>query len=164
MEVLWARNWISALAVIYTAAVGARLIIKPTPPQRPEPLQPGSSATVPQQELQHHFLKLKYVHCWQFLLWLSGLRIWLASMRMRVWSLALLSGLKDHVTESCCVGSGRSSDPLLPWLWRRLAAAAPIRPLGWERPYAVGMDTKRQKRKKRYVHCFLRIMQLHTTV
>ena len=29
-------------------------------------------------------------------------------------------------------------DPALPWLWCRLAAAAPIRPLVWESPYDMG--------------------------
>ena len=29
-------------------------------------------------------------------------------------------------------------DPVLLWLWCRPAAAAPIRPLVWELPYAVG--------------------------
>ena len=34
------------------------------------------------------------------------------------------------------------------WLWRRLAAVAPTRPLAWEPPYAVGMALERQKDKK----------------
>ena len=29
-------------------------------------------------------------------------------------------------------------DPALPWLWCRPAAAAPIGPLAWELPHAVG--------------------------
>ena len=33
---------------------------------------------------------------------------------------------------SCGVGRRRSLDPALSWLWGRLAAAAPIRPLAWE--------------------------------
>ena len=32
------------------------------------------------------------------------------------------------------------------WLWHRPAAAAPIRPLAWELPYAAG------KKKKTYIH------------
>ena len=32
------------------------------------------------------------------------------------------------------------------WLWRRLAATAPIRPLAWEPPYAAGGALKRQKK------------------
>ena len=30
-------------------------------------------------------------------------------------------------------------DKALPWLWCRLAAAAPIGPLTWEPPYAMGL-------------------------
>ena len=36
----------------------------------------------------------------------------------------------------------------LPWLWHRLAAAAPIRHLVWELPYASPADLKRRKKKK----------------
>ena len=39
---------------------------------------------------------------------------------------------------SCGVDRRRGSDPMLLWLWRRLAAVAPIQPLTWESPYAVG--------------------------
>ena len=34
------------------------------------------------------------------------------------------------------------------WLWCRPAAAAPIRPLAWERPHAAGAALKRKKKKK----------------
>ena len=34
------------------------------------------------------------------------------------------------------------------WLWCRLAATAPNRPLAWEPPYAMGVALKRQKTKK----------------
>ena len=43
-------------------------------------------------------------------------------------------------------------DPALLCLWRRPAAAAPIRPLAWEPPYATGAAlemAKRQKKKKK---------------
>ena len=40
-------------------------------------------------------------------------------------------------------------DLALPWLWCRLAATAPIRPLAWEPPYAVGAALKGQKTKKK---------------
>ena len=49
----------------------------------------------------------------------------------------------------CGVGCRRGSDPKLLWLWFRLAAIAPIRPLAWECPYAAGVALKRQKRKKK---------------
>ena len=52
---------------------------------------------------------------------------------------------------NCGVGCRRGSDPALLWLWRRPMATAPIRPLVWEPPYAVGVAleiAKRQKKKK----------------
>ena len=50
---------------------------------------------------------------------------------------------------SCGVGRRYGSDPALLWLWRRLAAVAPIRPLAWELPYASGVALKsKQVRKK----------------
>ena len=53
---------------------------------------------------------------------------------------------------SCDVGCRRGSDPALLWLWHRPVATAPIRPLAWEPPYAMGaaqeMAKKRQKEKK----------------
>ena len=55
------------------------------------------------------------------------------------------------------VGHRHSSD--LAWLWLRLGAIAPIGPLAWEPPYAVGEALKRQKKKKKkeksYVFFFL---------
>ena len=39
-------------------------------------------------------------------------------------------------------------DLALLWLWCRMAAVAPIRPLAWEPPYAMGVALKRQKTKK----------------
>ena len=35
------------------------------------------------------------------------------------------------------------------WLWRRLAAAAPIQPLGWELPKAAGEAQKKKKKRKK---------------
>ena len=49
---------------------------------------------------------------------------------------------------SCGLDGKRSSDLVLPWLWYRLAAIAPMRPLAWESPCAVGAALKRQKKKK----------------
>ena len=43
------------------------------------------------------------------------------------------------------VGHSRSLDLAWLWLWCRLAAAAPIRSLAWEPPYAAGTALKRQK-------------------
>ena len=39
---------------------------------------------------------------------------------------------------SCSVGRRYDFDPMLLWLWYRLAAAPLIRPLAWELPYAMG--------------------------
>ena len=50
---------------------------------------------------------------------------------------------------SCGVGCRCSSDPVLLWLWCRLAAVAPIQPLAWESPYAEDVALKRQRTKKR---------------
>ena len=49
---------------------------------------------------------------------------------------------------SCGVGHRRGSDLVWLWLWHRLGAAALIRPLAWEPPYATGMALKGQKTKK----------------
>ena len=54
---------------------------------------------------------------------------------------------------SCDVGHKRGSDPMLLWLWHRLAAAALIRSLAWEPPYAMGTALKKDKRqKKKKIH------------
>ena len=49
---------------------------------------------------------------------------------------------------SCGVGRRSGSDPTLLWLWCGPAAAAPIRPLAWEPPYALGTALKKKKKKK----------------
>ena len=48
---------------------------------------------------------------------------------------------------SCGVGCRRGSDPTLLWLWCRLVATAPIRPLAWESPYAAGAAEEIAKKK-----------------
>ena len=48
----------------------------------------------------------------------------------------------------CGVGGTRGSDLALLWLWRRLAATAPIRPLAWEPPYAEGSTQEMAKRQQ----------------
>ena len=53
------------------------------------------------------------------------------------------------VAMSYGVGDRRRSDLALLWLWHRPVARAPIRPLAWEPPHAVGTALKRQKEKKR---------------
>ena len=50
---------------------------------------------------------------------------------------------------SCGVGCRHGSDPALLWLWHGPAAAAQIRPLAWELPYASGVALKWKKKKKK---------------
>ena len=53
---------------------------------------------------------------------------------------------------SCGAGCRRGLDPELLWLWCRLAAITPTRPLAWETPYATEAAqemAKRQKKKKK---------------
>ena len=68
-------------------------------------------------------------------------------MRMWVRSLASLSGLSIQRAVSCGIGLRYDSDLALLWLWRRLAAVAPIRPLAWELPCAVGVALKKQNKQ-----------------
>ena len=58
-------------------------------------------------------------------------------MKLRVQSLASLSGFKD---------------PALTWAVCRSAAVTPTRSLAWEHPYAVGATLKRQKKKKKKIN------------
>ena len=77
----------------------------------------------------------------------------LAGRRMKVQSLASLSGLRtQHCLELWCglqmwLGSG------IAVIWYRLAAAAPILPLAWELPYATDAALhpcqKKSKKKKK---------------
>ena len=39
-------------------------------------------------------------------------------------------------------------DLMLLWLWYRLAAVAPVRPLAWKLPYATGVAKKEKEKKK----------------
>ena len=50
---------------------------------------------------------------------------------------------------SCGVDHRRGSDPTLLCLWYRQAATAPMRPLAWEPPYAVGVALEKAKRQKK---------------
>ena len=64
-------------------------------------------------------------------------------------SLLWLSGLRSrhNVRENASSIPGLSQwvkDPVLPWLQRRPAAAALIRPLAWELPYAAGVAMERK--------------------
>ena len=50
----------------------------------------------------------------------------------------LLRGYGSGIAVSCGVGSRCGSDLALLWLWYRPLAIAPIIPLAWEPPYAMG--------------------------
>ena len=50
---------------------------------------------------------------------------------------------------SCGISRRYGLDLVLLWLWRRLAATAPIRPLVWEPPYAKGAALKNKKTNKK---------------
>ena len=69
-------------------------------------------------------------------------------MRMRVCSLASLSGLRAGYCHELWSAYRYDSDLALLWLWQSLAAAL-IRPLAWEFPYATGTSLKREKKKKK---------------
>ena len=82
------------------------------------------------------------------MLWLWGLRIHLVSMRMQVLSLTSLSGLRIWRYHEPWCRSHTLLDPMLLWLWHRLAAAALIQPLSWELPYAAFAAIKKQNKTK----------------
>ena len=48
----------------------------------------------------------------------------------------------------CGVGCRHGSDPALLWLWCRLVATAPVRPLAWEPPYAAEAALEMAKRQR----------------
>ena len=52
---------------------------------------------------------------------------------------------------SCGVGRRCGSNPALLWLWHRLTATAPIRPVAWEPPYAVGAAQEMEKKKNVHI-------------
>ena len=62
---------------------------------------------------------------------------------------------------SCGVARGCGSDLAWLWLWCGPVAAAPIGPLAWEPPHAVGAaleKTGRQKKKKKKVRKLVVLM------
>ena len=50
---------------------------------------------------------------------------------------------------SCGVGCRLGMDRMLLWLWRRPAAVAPIEPLAWGPPNAMGVALKSKKQKQK---------------
>ena len=63
-------------------------------------------------------------------------------------------GQGSSVAVSCGVGRRHGLDPVLLWLWRRPVATAPIRPLAWEPPYAMGVAQEMAK-KDTSTHMFI---------
>ena len=60
------------------------------------------------------------------------------------------------------VGLRRGSDPVLLWLWHRLVATDPIRPLAWEPPYMLQEQPKKwqkdqKKKKKNFLFAHLKL-------
>ena len=50
---------------------------------------------------------------------------------------------------SCGVDCRRGLDPTLLWFWQRQVATAPMRPLAWDPPCAVGAALEKKKRQKK---------------
>ena len=58
--------------------------------------------------------------------------------------------VKDVIAMSCGVSRGCDSDHALLCLWSRPAAAALIRPLAWEPPFAAGAALKNKTKVSKY--------------
>ena len=74
-------------------------------------------------------------------------------MKLGVQSLASLRGV------SCDVGHRCGSGPMWLWLWCGLAAVAPIGPLAWELPYAMGTALKSERKKKLFFQGHIQIWE-----
>ena len=65
---------------------------------------------------------------------------------------------------SCGAGHRHGLDPMLLWLWHRLAAVAPTGPLPWESPYPSGAALKSRKFKKKLIKKIKRERERKCTV
>ena len=63
----------------------------------------------------------------------------------------LTQWLGSSIAASCGIDSKCGLDPALLWLWHRSAAAAPVRPLARELPYASGAALKGKKEEEEKV-------------
>ena len=50
---------------------------------------------------------------------------------------------------------------MLLWLWRRLAATAPIEPLAWEPPCPTGVALKRQNKQTKKPYAYVHTHKTH---
>jgi len=75
-------------------------------------------------------------------------QIGLGTMRLRVRPLASLSGLRIQCCRELGCRSQTQSGSGMLWLLYRLAPTAPIQPLAWEPPYAMGEALKNQTKQK----------------
>ena len=66
-------------------------------------------------------------------------------MQVRPWPCSV--GWESGIALSSSVGHSRGSDPVLLWLWCRLAATAPVRSLAQEPPCAMGAALKKDKKQ-----------------
>ena len=85
----------------------------------------------------------------EFLSWHSGNESNLESWGWGFGSWPCSVGWGSGIAMSCGVGCRCSLNLALPWLQCKPAVVAPIWPLLWEPPYALGEALKRQKTKKR---------------
>ena len=76
---------------------------------------------------------------------------WLTNLTRNHEVVGSIPGLTQCVKDPHCgelwLGHRRGSDPALLWPWRRPVATAPIRPLAWEPPYAMGSGPRKDKKK-----------------
>ena len=74
---------------------------------------------------------------------------WLMNLTRNREVASSIPGLGSGVAVSCGVGRRLDSVLALLWLWHRPVARAPIGPLAWEPPYALGVAVKSTKNKNK---------------
>ena len=65
---------------------------------------------------------------------------------------------------SCGVGRRHGLDPVLLWLWCKPADTAPIRPVAWEPPYALGVALKKKEKKAKKIGRFKLLVPNHESL
>ena len=104
--------------------------------------RPGSHVTHVSPDPLPHFIQIctQSLPLWEFLLWLSGLRTPLVSMRIWVQSLTLLSGLRIRHCRKHRLQMRLGSSVAM-----AVVQAGSCSPDSWEIPYAAGMALKRKE-------------------